>query len=189
LDSGEDAADQRDIAAALRGDEAAYARIMARHQDAIAAQMWRFSRDHATHAELVQEVFVEAYTSLRSYRASAPLRHWLRRVATHTGLRHWRHQARDHRRRAQLAAEAAAAPDWRAAEEPSEAAAALHGLLARLGPEDRLVLTLHYFEECDMREIAERTGWSRPAVKVRALRARRRLRLLLEAHGIRSTQS
>lgn len=185
LADDDDNVDQTDIAAALRGDEAAFARIVARHQDAVAAQMWRFSRNHGTHRELVQEVFVEAYLGLRGYRGSAPFVHWLRRIATRTGLRHWRRQARDRGRREALAR---AAPDpgaWSTGDS-SEAAELLHTLLARLGPEDRLVLTLQYFDECDTREIAARTGWSRPAVKVRALRARRRLRALLEDLGIGS---
>ena len=47
----------------------------------------------------------------------------------------------------------------------------------------RLILTLQYFEECDTREIASRTGWSRTLVKVRAFRARRKLKALLTEAG------
>ena len=61
-----------------------------------------------------------------------------------------------------------------------EAAERLYGLLGQLPPQERVVLTLYYFEECGTREIAERMGWSRSLVKVRAHRARKKLRKLME---------
>jgi DNA-directed RNA polymerase specialized sigma24 family protein len=47
-------------------------------------------------------------------------------------------------------------------------------------------LTLFYFDECDMNEIASRTGWNRTLVKVRLHRARKRLKALLNEAGVRS---
>ena len=64
--------------------------------------------------------------------------------------------------------------------EPSAAGAAVHALLSHLPPPERLVLTLMYFEECSVREIAERMGWTRPMVKMRAYRARRRLKAVAQ---------
>lgn len=66
--------------------------------------------------------------------------------------------------------------------EPSDTAEYVYRVLELLDPKDRLVLTLQYFEGCSTREIAERMGWTLSLVKVRAFRARRKLRaLLLEA--------
>ena len=176
--------DQRDIAASLDGREEAFARLLRRYEARVAAQMWRFTRDRAVLAELVQDVFVEVYASLPKFRGKAPFLHWVRRIATRVGYRHWKTVARDARRRAALTRwqEGLAA---RAEREESRPAEELHTLLARLPPADRLILTLHYFEQCSMQEIAERTGWSRTLVKVRAHRARRRLRGLLEEAGYR----
>ena len=49
-------------------------------------------------------------------------------------------------------------------------------LLARLGPEDRLVLVLLNAEEMSVNEIARLMNWSASKVKVRAHRARAALR-------------
>ena len=49
------------------------------------------------------------------------------------------------------------------------------------GLSDRLVLSLMYFEECDTRQIAEQTGWNRAVVKMRLVRARRKLKAIAEA--------
>jgi RNA polymerase sigma-70 factor (ECF subfamily) len=173
-------ADGRDVAAALSGDGGAFARLVERHQDAIARHLYRFTRDRAVHEELVQDVFVEAWQSLRGWRADAPLRHWLRRIATRVGYRFW--TARTRRREAErpaddeLLARLAAAPDDIA---PREAAELAHALLAKLPPRDRLVLTLVYLDGCSVRQAAELTGWSQTMVKVQAHRARKRLAALL----------
>ena len=64
--------------------------------------------------------------------------------------------------------------------DPAEAAAVLQTLLSRLPPDDRLVLTLMYFEECSTQDIAERVGWTRAKVKTQALRARRKMKEIAE---------
>ncbi|HSR10222.1 MAG TPA: sigma-70 family RNA polymerase sigma factor [Thermodesulfobacteriota bacterium] len=176
--------DQRDIAASLNGDGEAYARLVRNYQEVVAAQMRRFTRDPAALQELMQEVFVEAFMSLKGFRARAPFLHWLRRVATRVGYRHWKSQARKRYREEPLTEaelRRAAAP---ADLSPSEAGEVLHRLLATLSSPDRLVLTLFYFEECDSKEIAGRTGWNNTLIKVRLHRARKKLKALLNEAGI-----
>lgn len=177
-------ADTADIDASLAGDEDAYARLVARYEGIISTQMWRFTRDALSHEELVQEVFVEAYLSLAGFRGRAPFEHWLRKIATRVGYRYWRRQSRERDRRTAL-------QEWQRVAEtpgpdrtPSMAAESLYRLLEQLPRKDRLILTLFYFEECDTREIAERMGWTRTLVKVRAHRARKKLRAMLEQEGI-----
>jgi RNA polymerase sigma-70 factor (ECF subfamily) len=174
--------DWLDVAASVKGDDEAYGRLVQRYEKPITSLLWRFTRDPAQCEELVQQVFVEAYFSLKTYRADAPLLHWLRRIATRMGYRYWREKAREPQETA--AAEFDVLEQVEAAEEdridPAEAATVLHGLLARLPAPDRLVLTLMYFEDCGTKEIAERMGWSRAKVKTQALRARRKIKEIAE---------
>jgi RNA polymerase sigma-70 factor (ECF subfamily) len=51
-----------------------------------------------------------------------------------------------------------------------------------MAPEERLVITLLELEEKTVREVAELTGWSQVNVKVRAWRARRALKKVLEVN-------
>jgi len=53
-------------------------------------------------------------------------------------------------------------------------------LLARLSAEDRFVLVLLDAEGWSVKEISDRLGWTVSKVKVRAHRARKRLRELLD---------
>ena len=187
----EAAVDEEDLAdarASLGGDGAAFARLVGRHQQAVAAQLARFTRDRGLREQLVQDTFVEAWRSLSGWSGRAAFAAWLRTIATRVGYRFWREQARaraaqdvDDPRLQSALARAAGTP---AAVEPREAAELLHALLAQLAPRDRLVLTLLYWEGCSVQDAAERTGWSRTMVKVQAFRARRRLEKLLPA-GLR----
>ncbi|HDP35863.1 MAG TPA: RNA polymerase sigma factor [Candidatus Hydrogenedentes bacterium] len=178
-----DAADEKDIALALQGVEAAYARLVNRYEQEIAKQLWRFTRDPATLESLVQDVFVEAYISLSGFRGNAPLLHWLRRIATRVGYRHWKQEARRRREDAPCFAANIRRGLFSECAAPSEAAEYAFLMLQQLPTDDRLVLTLMYFEQCDTREIAGRMGWSRAKVKVRAWRARNKLAKLLEKEG------
>jgi RNA polymerase sigma-70 factor (ECF subfamily) len=180
--SATDPADLADVAAAVEGDGDAYARLVRRHQAAIGVYMWRFTRDRTEWEELVHEVFVEAYLSLRSFRRRVPLEHWLRKIATRVGYRYW---TRRHRQQAQ--SERPLEP-WDQLAQPERAdaqraAARVHAVLGRLAPRDRLVLTLFYLEECSVAQIAELTGWTQTMVKVQSFRARGRLKKLLESES------
>ena len=175
-----DAVDLKDIQASLRGDGQAYAWLVERYQNEIATQMWRFTRDRLTLEELVHDVFVEAYLSLRSFRGTSPFLHWLRRIATRVGYRFWRNQKRRQAHQVVL-------QDWdevigrqdRSSQE-QEAAELLERLMSQLSPADRLVLTLLHLEELSVAQVAQQTGWSQVSVKVRAHRARKKLKALLQ---------
>ncbi|MBX7104735.1 MAG: RNA polymerase sigma factor [Gemmataceae bacterium] len=176
-----DTDDARDIAAAISGDGEAYRRLVGRYQSEVAQQMRWFSRDSAVRDELTHDVFVEAYLSLRSYRGTAPWIHWLRKIAVRVGYRYWTS------RQGRTCEVALSEDDWQRLRgkvpEPTEATAAadlVYALLAQLASSDRLILTLLYLDGCTMAEAAERAGWTVVGTKVRAFRARNRLRKLIE---------
>ncbi len=173
--------DLDDLRRCLQGDGDAYRRLIERHQARISAMMWRFSRDPDVHADLVQDVFVEAYRSLANYRGTAPFEHWLARIATHVGYQYWKRQKRE------SALDTVPLEDWHeVADEPpddiapQDAAELLHRLLEQLPPRDRLVLTLRYVEDRGVAETAAVTGWSQAMVKVQTWRAKRKLKALFE---------
>jgi RNA polymerase sigma-70 factor (ECF subfamily) len=172
--------DIEDVRASRRGEPDAYKRLIERHQQHIGEIMWRFSRDPLIHEELVEDVFVEAYMSIGTYREKAPFENWLARIATRVGYRYWKQQAR------QKKLERFSLEEWDrlAGEAPDEidssrAAATLHNLLGQLPPRDRLVLTLRYLDGCDVAQTAHRTGWTKGMVKVQTNRAKKKLEKLM----------
>ena len=171
-----------DVRRAVDGDGEAYARLVRSHQQTIADYMWRFTRQRGPWEELVQDVFVEAYLSLRSFRGQAPLVHWLRKIATRVGYRYWKLRSRQRaERRVPLQSNDCPAPLSDNELDSHEVALQLHAVLEHLAPRDRLVLTLFYLEDIAVADIAELIGWTRTMVKVQLHRARGRLKRLLEA--------
>lgn len=179
--TAENVEDVRDIAATRAGDGEAYRRLVRRYQDAIAQQMRRFTRHPQVCEDLVHDVFVEAYLGLKSYRGSAPWLHWLRKVAVRVGYRFWS------RREGRGEVVELSDDDWQRLQgsvsppgAATEAAELVFALLSRLPPGDRLILTLLYLDECSMAEAASRAGWTVTGAKLRAFRARNKLRDLIE---------
>jgi RNA polymerase sigma-70 factor (ECF subfamily) len=178
---------------ARNGDESAFMKLVEHYRPRILGTASRFGRDAEEVRDLAQEIFVEVWRGLPGYNRRAPFEHWLSRVATNRCMRFLR---RNHRRRAievvgtqspsgdgkdcaeQLADDAA--PRQRDAAEAREVLALA---LQRLAPKDALVITLREIEERSVADVARDTGWSEGTVKVRAHRARKRLRAILEEMG------
>jgi len=174
--------DLTDIQSCLDGDNDAYRQLMQRYEQHIVRLMWRFTRDRTESEQLVQDVFVEAFFSLKNYKGQGPFLHWLNKIATRVGYRFWKQQVRS-----RLFASMEDMDDFDTVEkagvkeiDSAQASAALHSLLSRLQPDDRLILTLMYFEECSIEEIAERMSWTKAGTKMRAMRARGKLKKIAE---------
>ena len=141
--------------------------------------------------EAAQEVFMKAYTQLGSYEGRGSLEGWLTKIATNTCLNMVRGAKR---RPEQIVSQLtenenewldeklaiAANEDHRSAERDLIAADLADRVLGVLSPEDRLALTMIDGDDATIKEVAEMTGWSESKVKVRAFRARRRVREAME---------
>ena len=126
--------------------------------------------------DLAQEVFLKAYRNLGQFRGDAPFEHWLSRVAVRCCYDLLRKTRREGVRIPLDDLELPAADNSSA----DEAREVVQYGLSRLGPAERLVITLLELEERSVREIAGLTGWSESNVKVRAHRARQTLKSVLE---------
>ena len=160
------------VARCRRGDDSAFAALVRLHERRVFRLAGRFFRHREDAEEVAQETFLRAWSKLGGYRADAPFEHWLTRICLNCCYQRLR---RSPPRGEELLADTAAAP----AHDPT-AALEVDRLLRRLGPADRFVLLLLDGAGCPVEESAARLGWSRTNVKVRAHRARKRLRRLLE---------
>ena len=183
------------VRAVRNGDEAA-ARALLTHLHPLVVKIVRSHLPRRTAEEdLVQSVFIKVFTKLNQFRGEVPLEHWVSRVAVNTCLNEIsREKVRPELRHADLSEdevavlENLAGRDQELAPEDSIGSRELvEKMLAGLGPEDRLVITLLHLEGRSIEEIRARTGWSATLVKVRAFRARQKMKkhlaqLLKESH-------
>jgi RNA polymerase sigma-70 factor (ECF subfamily) len=165
------------VARSRGGDEQAFAALVRAHQRRVFQLAGRFFRRREDVEEVGQETFLLAWSRLGSYRAAAPFEHWLTRICLNSCYNRLRRRAR---REEPLEERHLAAAASAAGTDPV-ARLEVERLLARLSPADRFVLLLLDGEGWAVEEIAARLGWTRVNVKVRAHRARKRLRALLSA--------
>ena len=138
--------------------------------------------DRTTAEELTSEVFLVAVDRARRPSAPAVDVGWLVGVARHKLVDHWRREDREERRRAAVAAQPVPDDDpWDARLDVLEARATL----ARLGPANRLALTLRYLDGLSIPEMAGELGRSRHATEALVVRARAAFRRAHEGEDAR----
>lgn len=170
------------------GDEMA-ARDLLRHFHPFVLKLVRSHLPRRMSEEdLTQMIFIKIFQNLDKYAGKVPLEHWISRVAVNTCLNELRAEKRrpewrladfDEQTSAAIERLARAEADLTSLEDARLAKELLHSLLSRLSPDDRLLVTLLHLEERSVEEIHQLTGWSRAAIKVRAFRARAKMKKML----------
>ena len=182
-------ADAELAAHAREGDEAAFEELFLRHRRRVALIAARFFRRREQVEEVVQESFTKAFFALGEFAngRDASFAAWLARIAFNVSYDELRRQKRrPEGALEELTEEEAATLSERLRVEGSDAEGQAVSrdlaakLLARLSPEDRLVLVLLDVEGLSVAEIAGLLNWTGSKVKVRAHRARAHLRRVLE---------
>ena len=166
------------------GDEDASRELM-QHLHPLVVKIVRSHLPRRTSEEdLIQAVFVKVFTRIEQYRGAVPFEHWVSRVAVNTCLNQIAHEK--------------IRPEWRTADLSEEEEKVIQNLasttgelvpedglasrelvdklMAHLCAEDRLVINLLHLEQKTVEEIREITGWSGALVKVRAFRARAKMK-------------
>jgi len=177
-------------ALAAAGDEDAFEQLFVRHRRRVALIAGRFFRRPEQIEEVVQETFTKAYFALPDFDGAGDdaFASWLARIAFNASYDELRRQKR--RPEDSLSDVSEGEAEWvreRLRDEGPgaevESAAVSRDLatklLARLSPEDRLVLVMLEVEGQSVAEIARAVDWSVAKVKVRAHRARAALRRAL----------
>jgi len=126
-------------------------------------------------ADLVQDVFINVLTSVRSLREAGALRSWLFQVTVRTARKHLRGSSRKWWLKLwpegdELEAQPAAMLE----ENASDAVQATFRILKGMEAEDRLVFSLRYVSGLDLLEMAEVCETSLSTLKRRLARAERR---------------
>ena len=183
--------DQAVIARVLEGETQAFEVLIERYKSMVGAiVVGKVPRDQAP--EVVHEVFIRAFESLGNFRPLKPFGHWLSTLAVRACHDYWRRSygnrevplaALSEQQQAILENQAArdGELDGQRPQERYETWELLDWALGHLPPGDRLALTLVHLEGYSVAEAARLLGWSAVNVKVRAFRARNKLRKVIMA--------
>jgi RNA polymerase sigma-70 factor (ECF subfamily) len=180
------------VQAALRHDDEA-ARELVRRLYPLVAKMVRSHRPRRTSEEdLCQMIFIKIFQKLGQFSGKVPLEHWVSRIAVNTCLSQIESERiRPELRHADLSEEEQAvvenlatsteelAPDRQLASRQL-----VEHLFQFLKPVERLVIDLLYLQGRSVEEIHQITGLGVAAIKVRAFRARQKMKKHLTKLGV-----
>lgn len=130
--------------------------------------------------DILQEVFLTAWSKAGAFRGNGSLEGWLRQMAVNRCRNHHRARAAFTRMLGRAASRAETATVNRPLQEESDLDQ-LRTALAKLKRPDRAVLVLFYLEELSGEQVAQALGVRLETVHVRLHRARCRLRDFLKA--------
>ena len=138
--------------------------------------------------DLAQEIFLKMFARLDQYKGAVDFTHWVSRIAVTTCIDQLRAQKRRPELRwadlseqeAEVLDSVLTGEDGNAVNDALAARELVYKLLGELKPDDRLVLQLLDLDQHSVAEISEITGWNQSLIKVRAFRARGKLKKLFE---------
>ena len=175
----------------LDGNQDAFEVLVRRYSQRVFSIIGSFFRRRDMVEDIAQEVFARSYFSLTTFTQGRSFEAWVAKIAVNACYDHLRAQRRRSENTApqfmeeedewlELQMIQAARDRHQSHERQREAADIAERLLAKIDPEDRVVLVLLDRDGYSVQEISEMLGWGQSKIKVRAFRARRALRTAMK---------
>jgi RNA polymerase sigma-70 factor (ECF subfamily) len=168
------------------GDRTAMHTLYARHNVRVYRFVLRMLRDAATAEDLVSQVFLDVWRTASQFEGRSQVSTWLLSIARFkalTALRQRKHEDIDQDDVMQIA-DQADTPE--ASLDRNRTGAILRACVAKLSPAHREIVSLVYYHEKSVEEVAQLIGIPASTVKTRMFYARKQLAELLKSAGIDS---
>jgi RNA polymerase sigma-70 factor (ECF subfamily) len=181
-----------DIEACLEGlrrqDERAATDFVREHYPLVLKIVRSHLPRRTSEEDLCQVVFIKILSNIGQYSGKVPIAHWVSRIAVNTCLNALKAESiRPEIRWSDLSDDQAAvlnnlasSPSELAPDSAASSREVVDTLLAGLRPRDRLLITMLHLEGYSMEDVKKATGWNIPTIKVRAFRARQKLKQLFQ---------
>lgn len=168
---------QSTIQRAVDGDERAMRALWERHAPAVDAVVRRLVGDEELAADIAQEVWIQIFRALPTFRGDSAFGTWAHRIAVNRTLNALRRIRREARRELTMEEDTVAVEP----EDPDRAflVASIEEALDQLAPGARTVFVLHDVEGYTHEQIAAELGISSGGSKSQLFKARAKLRRLL----------
>lgn len=175
--------DQHYIHLVMKGDTNAFAVLVDRYKNMVFTLSLKMLKDREEAEEVAQDTFVKVFKSLSKFSGESKFSTWIYKVAFNTCL--------DRLKKNKRSQPVAAMNDFTEQEtislvnvldsiEEKERKQTIQDCLHGLPGEDSFLLTLYYFEEQSLDEIAKIIGINPNNVKIRLYRSRKKLASLLK---------
>ncbi|MBX7131152.1 MAG: RNA polymerase sigma factor [Fimbriimonadaceae bacterium] len=160
----------------LRGDQGAFTRLYEKYYDKVYAIARGVLMDAEEASDAVQEIFTLVYRHLPKFDRRSKFSTWLFRIAVNRSIQ----QSRGLKHRSRNVELTEAADRWVDDQPDTDSDPRIGEAMARLQPTDRAILTLFYWEDLSLQEVADSLGCNVNAAKTRLFRARERFKEFFE---------
>ncbi|NNK27846.1 MAG: RNA polymerase sigma factor [Flavobacteriaceae bacterium] len=175
--------DQQLINAILAGDSQSFSTLVDRYKDLVFTLALRMVKHREEAEEVSQDTFIKVFRSLNKFKGDSKFSTWIYRIAYNTCL----DRLKKHKREQNIIAideytehQVKTLDNALDALEKAERKQAIQNCLALLPSDDSALLTLFYFEELSLEEIAKIVGLTANNVKVKLYRSRKKLTSILK---------
>ena len=175
--------DQHYIDAVINGDTSAFSVLVNRYKHMVFTLAAKVLKNHEEAEEVAQDVFVKVFMALRTFKGDSKFSTWLYKITYYRSLDGLKKQKRSlHTSSIDADTEYHLSSMENALDslEANERKLAIKSAIDELPRDDAVVITLHYFEELSLKEIADIMNIKANTVKVRLFRSRKRLAELLK---------
>ncbi len=174
--------DQPLIDAILAGDTRSFGVLVERYKDLVFTLALRMVKHREEAEEVSQDTFIKVFKSLNKFKGDSKFSTWIYKVTYYTCL----DRLKKNKREQQVVAideytehQVKTIDDALDAMENEERKQAIQNCLQQLPSNDSALLTLYYFEELSLEEIAKVVGLTANNVKVKLFRSRKKLTSIL----------
>ncbi|HBY67565.1 MAG: RNA polymerase [Flavobacteriaceae bacterium] len=177
--------DQYYITQTLQGNTQAYANLVTKYQNYVFTILIRMLKNREEAEEVAQDTFVKAFEALSTFRGESKFSSWLYSIAYRKALDTIR---KNKRFKTTECIEEYAKIDFRETEnaltylEDKERKDFIENCIMQLPEDNAAIITLYYFDELSVKEIAVITKLTEDNIKIKLYRSRKKLFTLLKEY-------
>ncbi|MEE9361329.1 MAG: sigma-70 family RNA polymerase sigma factor [Cellulophaga sp.] len=175
--------DQHYIEKAKKGDTKAFAFLVDQYKNMVYTLAFRMLKNKEEAEEVAQDVFLKVYNGLSTFKGDSKFSSWLYRITYNRSLDYIKKHTREVKTApidAYTERYVRAVEDILVGFEAEDRKNVVKKAMDELSGEDSFIMTLYYFKELPLSEIADITKLTKSVVKVRLFRGRKKLAVLLK---------
>lgn len=167
----------------LEGNGSAFSRLVDRHKDKAFNLAFRICGNYEEAEEIAQDSFLKAYRSLGGFKMKSSFSTWLYRIIYNTAISYVRVKKKGVLSLEEFPVDATDFIANNSSEEEAEKeyrSCLINFALQKITEEERGLITLFYYEEMSIEEIADITGLTKSNIKIKLFRARQKMLEIIE---------
>jgi RNA polymerase sigma factor (sigma-70 family) len=159
----------------LAGDVSSFEELVKKYQDMVFTMTMRILQNHEDAEEVAQDVFIKVYNSLRSFQQKSNFKTWLFRIVYNESINRLRTIKNRIKTNDLTDGATLYLVEQSIDNESNEEIKIIQNAIENLPETERTILSLYYYEDMPVKEIAKITELTETNVKTRLFRSRQKL--------------